>query len=167
MPSVKFFLLATKINIPVIEGICWNTENVGPGPLKFGLQLNWADLGQVRQILSIFKGKLLARVSEGVGERWCQSSQQIYRHSARELCCSNSCRRWTNRYSSQKWMKAVGLLLGLISEQASAYFINIMKGNYVLKLNLLGVICLATQASFQESTCEIKCKLILPILQQH
>lgn len=126
---VFFFLLAIKINIPVIEEICWNTENVGLGPLKFRLQLNWADLGQVRQILSIFKGKLLVRVAEGVGEHWCRSSQQIYRHSARELCCSNSCRRWTNRYSSQKWMKAVGLLLGLISEQASAYFINIMKGN--------------------------------------
>lgn len=62
-------------------------------------------------------------------------------------------------------MKAVGLLLGLISEQASAYFINVMKGNYVLKLNLSGVlIYLATHASFQESTCEIKHKLniILP-----
>lgn len=48
----------------------------------------------------------------------------------------------------------------MTSEQPSAYFINIMKENYVLKLNLSGVlIFLATHVSFQESTCEIKCKL--------
>lgn len=130
-----------------------------PAPSKFRLQLNRADLEQVGQTCSIFKGKLLARVAEGVGERWCWSSQQIYRHSARELCCSNGCRRWTNHDIQVKsgWKQQDSRF---ISVQPSACFINIMKENYTLKSNLSGVlIFLAISVSFQECTCEVKYKL--------
>lgn len=44
----------------------------------------------------------------------------------------------------------------MTSEQPSAYFVNIMKENYVSKLNLSGVLLfLATHVSFQESICEL------------
>lgn len=87
------------------------------------------------QICFIFKGTLLVRVAEGVGERWCWSSQKVYRRSARELCTSNG----NPQYLGQKWRKAVGLP-SYQSWQPCACFISIITENYLLKPNQSGVL---------------------------